>query len=219
MATSSLVPHGSRTGNLLVTELYSLHAAEAILTCSRKEFRQAQKLLSGGLPLRRQRRMNNYREMHGFAVDFVENGLYLYADYSGDACLLPMDFTKLLGTWVARQNLAFLEIGFATTCSRPERGSQSGGAWRLYPDGSIQFAELVFPNRQLEKDMVLTHAIGLEADLLKLAQIQFNDPAYRREHFIQLLWNYIQLRDPLIARDTVADLVRQAAAAGTITSI
>ncbi len=85
---------------------------------------------------------------HGFTFDYGEphgDQLYLYAEENGTPGALPDEALDLIGELVKKNNLPYLEFGYAVTCSRMIVGEFGGGQFRIYPDGSLVFPTIVWP--------------------------------------------------------------------------
>ena len=76
-----------------------------------------------------------------------ENGeqqLYICSDsdYSANIDDVPEPALKVIGRIVEKAGLPYWEFSVGYYCDKPRPGSAGGDAFRIYPDGSVRFAEL-----------------------------------------------------------------------------
>jgi len=78
-------------------------------------------------------------EEHGFELEQIGPGsIYLVAkDECSDHDLLPDAFLAALGPVIQRNEIPYLEIGYAHTCDKARPGSHGGGYARIYPNGRL----------------------------------------------------------------------------------
>jgi hypothetical protein len=131
---------------------YTKHTAVETIPCDKATFKHLERLLADPDPRTDPERTKlweqNGCEYHGFQVEnhgMKEVEVYLYSE-NGTADQIPPDFRKEFGKVIRAAGKPYLEVGWAATCDRECPGSHHGGEWRLYPDGSIVLAELVYPS-------------------------------------------------------------------------
>lgn len=134
---------------------YGLVSAEEVVKCSKKDFDALKKQLC-------EDNDNEQRENSGFDVEFYEgengyvrngalpkgNGktgeMYMFAEEYGDPGCLSEVFLKKLGKLIKKAGKEYLEFGTAYYCDKLRVGSCGGGAFRVYADGKLVHAKMLF---------------------------------------------------------------------------
>lgn len=82
-----------------------------------------------------------------FSVEWdpSDGELYVYAENYADEGSVPDAFWTVLGGLLKARRKKFLEFGLAHHCSKACPGSFGGGAFRVYRNGDVGIAKLVFP--------------------------------------------------------------------------
>jgi hypothetical protein len=82
-----------------------------------------------------------------FTLDYDENDgeVYFYtADDSSDPDQLNRHFLTKFGEIIGKAGLPHLEVGVAYTCDKFRENSHRGTAFRIYPNGDLKWAKLVW---------------------------------------------------------------------------
>jgi hypothetical protein len=122
-----------------MAEINRIHAATETVPCTKEQFEQLRRLLPY------EEIEVEISESHGFQIELLDDrDLFLFAERDGMVDNLPPRFRKALGSLLSAAGEPYLEVGFADTCYRVFSGSHAGGSWRLYPDGRIKYAKLIY---------------------------------------------------------------------------
>jgi len=124
---------------------YSQVAAVTTLVCTEEEATIIKELLA-----KSEEEGDTY---HGFTTEFSRGELYLFAEESGTPEELPEEALEFIGKLITKNNLPYLEFGYAFTCSKMRPGEFGGGQFRIYPSGVIVWPGIVWPESALWKAM------------------------------------------------------------------
>lgn len=81
----------------------------------------------------------------GFDVELMgDDNLYIFADEFGDIESVPIEAKKKIGEILAKAGMEYLTFGYASYNSRNLQGTQSGGTFRLYKDGTIRYPTIKY---------------------------------------------------------------------------
>ena len=86
-----------------------------------------------------------------YTIEWAEdNGgeLYIFAEENACTSQVPEKFWKELAKLLTAKKMPYLEFGWASHCSKPCVGSYGVGEFRLYNDGQVVYAKLVYPKRK-----------------------------------------------------------------------
>lgn len=76
----------------------------------------------------------------GFSTQLMgDDNLYIFADEFGDIESVPVEVKKKIGEIIEKAGMEYLTFGYASYNSRNLQGTQSGGTFRLYKDGTIRY--------------------------------------------------------------------------------
>jgi hypothetical protein len=72
------------------------------------------------------------------------DGLYIFAEEFGSPEELSETARKMIGALLKKAGKSFIQIGFAEYCDKLREDSAGGGAVRIYANGSVKYAKLVW---------------------------------------------------------------------------
>lgn len=80
----------------------------------------------------------------GFDMQMMGEHLYIFADEFGDIESVPVEVRNKIGEIVSKGGLEYLTFAFASYNSRNLQGTQGGGTFRLYKDGTIRYPQIKY---------------------------------------------------------------------------
>jgi len=121
---------------------YSQHAMHDTLQCSKEDFENLHTLLE-----------NCEDAGHGFTIEFypdgdeaTENGqLYIFAEDIGNEDALSDEFLDALSKIIKKNNLSYIVLGVAHTCSKMRPGDFGGGDYRITAKGGFSYPQIIWP--------------------------------------------------------------------------
>jgi len=123
-----------------MTPTVSITAARQI-PCSKEEFQKILKALQ--VP----------DSQHGFSAEWDKtDGLYLFAENSGNEQELPDDVVDSLADLLVSAGIEYLQFGVSLHGSRPIPDSSGGYNFRIYRDGEFVYEETKWPDHDSLKD-------------------------------------------------------------------
>jgi hypothetical protein len=82
---------------------------------------------------------------HGFEIEYSGDQLYIFAEESGTPEELSEEVRKLIGKLITKNELPYLQFGYAFTCSKMRMGEFGGGEFRIYPNGDLVWPFVIWP--------------------------------------------------------------------------
>ena len=114
---------------------YSQATPHELLNCTEEEHKELSEALNPD---------EDY-DFHGFEASKYDGFFFFYAEESYDEDSLPEVFLNLLGKLIKKNSLNFITIGYCYYCSKMRPEEFGGGTFRIYPDGSIIYPEIKYP--------------------------------------------------------------------------
>lgn len=89
---------------------------------------------------------------HGMTLEYYENGGYLVTSGdSSDPDHLSQEFLEKFGKCIGDASMPYLIVGYSFSASRNAPGSCGGGSFRIYPDGSMVYPDIIWPEDKVSK--------------------------------------------------------------------
>ncbi len=151
-----------------MSQIYAHMTAEGLLPCTESERDAIQAVL------------DECDEPHGVSLFYDKrDGLFIYADENCNEGSLPDKFFELVGKLIQKAGKPHMEFGVGFYHSKDHPGCSGGYAFRIYPDGGIEYR-----NQNWDGDK---HA-KTSFDVVKLFDGKFNPlvrvgPDYDRDDF------------------------------------
>jgi hypothetical protein len=123
---------------------YTLVTAFRKIPCTKKEAKKVQKLIE-----ELEDQLIEHDEYLGLAFEYYEKeGGYLVSSVNADSSrpenLFDTEVAKEIGKLLKKADMEYLEVGVAYTCDKLRESSHGGGMFRIYKNGRVEEAKLVY---------------------------------------------------------------------------
>ncbi|MGE5201414.1 MAG: hypothetical protein ACM3O6_05050 [Acidobacteriota bacterium] len=122
-----------------MSTLFSVVTANAVIRCTPEECEKLRNILSAEI--------GEDEDPHNFELEYDEGdkSCFIFAPEFGQPDALPEAFLQAIGRLLAREGEPHLEFGIAVYDTRPDTESTGGGAFRIMADGSLVWADFMWP--------------------------------------------------------------------------